>query len=354
MNMIKVLVVDDSAFMRKVISDLLSSDPSIEVVGTARNGEDALNKISKLSPDVVTLDVEMPVMDGLTTLKKIVDHYSLPVIMVSSVTKSGAKQTIEAMQNGAVDFISKPSGSISLDIHRIQGELVEKVKIASQANLPKDFTEQPPIQPDPITPKVPLKSGAKGERKKLISIGTSTGGPKALVEVISKLPKEINAPVLIVQHMPEGFTKSLAERLNKLSELNVKEAETGERIKEGCVYIAPGGHHLKVKKDTEGLYVQLDDETPPTRGHRPSVDEMFNSLTQIEDYEKIAVIMTGMGSDGTNGLLSLKQDESTIAIAESEETCVVFGMPRAAIATTKVDEIVPVNSIAERIVHYLK
>jgi two-component system chemotaxis response regulator CheB len=354
MNNVKVMVVDDSAFMRKVLQDMLSSDPSIEVVGTARNGDDALKKIPKLSPDVITLDVEMPVMDGLTTLKEVVTLYSLPVVMVSSLTKDGTKQTIEAMQNGAVDFVSKPSGPITTKIHDIRDELVLKVKVASHANLHKEYTRTPPVKPNPIATQRSYPIRPLSLDKKVVAIGTSTGGPKALVDVISKLPKEINAPVLIVQHMPEGFTKSLAERLHKLSELDVKEAENGEIVQDGCVYIAPGSYHMRIEENGDGLMIRLDNETPPTKGHRPSVDEMFNSLAQIDTYQKIAVIMTGMGSDGSDGLVSMKRHDNTIAIAEAEETCVVFGMPRAAITTNHVDEIVPLGEIAKRIFHYIK
>ncbi|MCF6410587.1 protein-glutamate methylesterase/protein-glutamine glutaminase [Pseudalkalibacillus salsuginis] len=349
MNQIKVLVVDDSAFMRKVISDLLSGDPSILVVGSARNGEDALRKIPQLTPDVVTLDVDMPVMDGLTTLKKIMEHFAIPVIMLSSVTKAGAAQTIESIQAGAVDFIPKPSGAISLDIHKVQEELLRKVKVASEVKIKDHLAEKKPIA---RYTKEPMEKGLT-KKHKIIAIGTSTGGPKALVEVISNLPDSINVPVLIVQHMPVGFTKSLAERLNKLSSLSVMEAVSGEPLMNNTVYIAPGGYHLKAVHGKNGVVIELDDDTPPNRGHRPSVDEMFYSLSRLKDYQKIAVIMTGMGSDGTEGLLALKKEADTIAIAESEESCVVYGMPRSAIATQKVDEIVHVTEISERIVRYL-
>ncbi|MGP4080209.1 protein-glutamate methylesterase/protein-glutamine glutaminase [Pseudalkalibacillus sp. R45] len=350
MSSIRVMVVDDSAFMRKVISDLLSSDPTIVVAGTARNGEDALKKIPQLSPDVITLDVDMPVMDGLTTLKKIIEQYAIPVIMLSSVTKAGAAQTIEAIQAGAVDFISKPSGAISLDIHKVQAELLNKVKVASAAKV----TRTAEREKGPITSftKKPLNKGLT-KKKKLIAIGTSTGGPKALVEVISNLPDSIEAPVLIVQHMPVGFTKSLAERLNKLSALAVKEAESGEILRNNTVYIAPGGYHLRAIHKQNEIIIELDNHTSPIRGHRPSVDEMFTSLSTVHSYQKIAVIMTGMGTDGTRGLLALKEEEDTIAIAESEESCVVYGMPRSAIATQKVDEVVHVTEISKRIVRYL-
>ncbi|WP_349410517.1 chemotaxis response regulator protein-glutamate methylesterase [Pseudalkalibacillus sp. SCS-8] len=354
MNKIKVLVVDDSAFMRKILTDLLQDDRSIEVVGTARNGQDALEKIPRFNPDVITLDVEMPVMDGLETLKEIIRLHGLPVIMVSSVTQSGAKQTIEAMQQGAIDFIPKPSGSISLDIHKVQNDLIEKVKTVSGITV-KDSSPSITAIEDPVTinQRERASRNEEGDGKKLIAIGTSTGGPKALVDVIANLPKGIASPVLIVQHMPVGFTRSLAERLNKLSELHVKEAEENEEIVNGTVYIAPGGYHLKVRENGDRIYVELDEHTPPTKGHRPSVDEMFMSIAKLKGYQKIAVIMTGMGADGSKGLLSLKEDGRTIAIAESEETCVVFGMPKAAIQTNQVDEIVRVDEISHRIVHHL-
>lgn len=366
MTKIKVLVVDDSAFMRKLIQDFLSEEISIDVIGTARNGKDALKKITELKPHVVTMDVEMPILNGLEALQLIMKEHPIPVVMLSSTTQKGAETTLLAMQYGAVDFIAKPSGAISLDLHKIKDELIQKVVSASKANI-KQLTRDATL-PKIATPQTanyskieltkPLnrytfeKSIASTE-KKLVCIGTSTGGPRALQQVITKLPGDIKAPIFVVQHMPAGFTKSLANRLNSLSEVTVKEAEDGEMVQNGVVYIAPGGFHLRVREIGTVLKIQLDQTTPPRSGHRPSVDEMFESISLIKDYTKISVIMTGMGSDGSKGLIELKKHGAVVAIAESEETSIVYGMPKAAVATNLIDEVHNVESIAQTIMKYV-
>lgn len=360
MKKIKVLVVDDSAFMRKMISDFLSQDSRIEVVGTARNGKDALIKMIEFYPDVITLDVEMPIMSGLEALKKIMSENPLPVVMLSSTTKEGAENTVLSMQYGAVDFIAKPSGAISLDLYKVKNEIISKVIFASQANLKglKNFHQEIeiPISKQQLNVKNTTtlnlhKQTTNNTQKKIICIGTSTGGPRALQEVLTKLPKNINAPILIVQHMPPGFTKSLASRLDSLSEIHVKEAEDGEIIQRGTAYIAPGGYHLKVKKIGFAFAIKID-HSPIRNGHRPSVDVLFKSVSEMNQYKKLAVIMTGMGTDGAEGLKALKQSGELTAIAESKETSIIFGMPKAAIDTNVVDEIVNLNTIAETIVKY--
>ncbi|TKC18675.1 protein-glutamate methylesterase/protein-glutamine glutaminase [Robertmurraya kyonggiensis] len=364
MQKIKVLIVDDSAFMRKLIQDFLSEHPSIEVISTARNGEDALKKIKTLSPDVVTMDVEMPVLNGIEALKKIMNEHPVPVLMLSSTTKQGAENTIQAMALGAIDFIAKPSGAISLDLYKVKEELIQKVISASKANLTQlskdsnDDCVKRTIPPSEECSKIERKGPLSGTRektisKKLICIGTSTGGPRALQQVVTRLPKNIDVPVFIVQHMPAGFTKSLAERLNSLSECIVKEAVDGEIAERGTIYIAPGGFHLTVKEMGTSLKIQLDDVTPPRGGHRPSVDVMFESISDIKTYSKIAVIMTGMGSDGSQGLIELKKTGVVTAIAESQETSIVYGMPKAAAATKLVDEVQNVEKIAETILRYI-
>jgi two-component system, chemotaxis family, protein-glutamate methylesterase/glutaminase len=339
-RMIKVLVVDDSAFMRKLITDILTSEQKIEVIGTARNGEDCLVKLKTLKPDVITMDVEMPIMNGLDALKEVIALYKLPVIMLSSTTKEGATNTISAMQYGAVDFITKPSGAISLDLHKVKDEIVSKVLQASKANITHLVK---PLQTQKISynrtivdSKKELGSSTRFEQRKLVCIGTSTGGPRALQHVLTKLPSQFPAPILIVQHMPAGFTKSLAKRLDTISNIEVKEAENGEILRNGVAYIAPGGHHLKIKEIGTSVAIQIDD-SGLRNGHRPSVDVMFESVTQLSNYKKIAVIMTGMGSDGAKGLVQLKQSGETIAITESEQTSVVYGMPKVAIETNLVD-----------------
>lgn len=350
MKKIRVLVVDDSAFMRKVISDLLMDDQLIEVVATARNGEDALDKLKTFNPDVMTLDVEMPVMNGIETLKRVMKEHPLPVIMISSVTKEGTANTLLAMELGAVDFITKTSGGISLDLHKIKMELIEKVKLASKVNVVSSKIKKKPVQAG--RPIIQYRLERQKSDKKLIAIGTSTGGPKALQKVLTQLPKGIEAPILIVQHMPQGFTKSLAERLNRLCEISVKEAADGDVLKNGTAYIAPGGLHMKVQKIGENLTIKCD-ETALRRGHRPSVDVLFESIAKISGYEVIAVIMTGMGNDGSDGLIALKQNVNCFAVAESEESSVVFGMPKAAINTNFVDEVAHLEDISDSIIRMI-
>lgn len=356
---INVLVVDDSAFMRKIISDFLSSDNRIEVIDTARNGEDALKKIKGNPPDVVTLDVEMPIMNGLDTLREIMGSHPLPVVMLSSTTHEGAENTLTAIEFGAVDFIEKPSGAISLDLYKVRDELIEKVINASEANLTKLRPKQDRVKEEGL--RYQNKRGhvqdavspAHVNKKKLICIGTSTGGPKALQEVLVNIPKRINAPILIVQHMPRGFTKSLASRLNSICDIQVKEAEHGEILQNGVAYIAPGGFHMKIKKLGSALTIHID-QSMTRNGHRPSVDVLFESVNEISGYEKIAVIMTGMGTDGSHVLSTMKATGDVKIIAESQDSCIVYGMPKAAVATNSVDVIVGLEQISEMIMKYVK
>jgi two-component system, chemotaxis family, protein-glutamate methylesterase/glutaminase len=359
---IRVLIVDDSAFMRKLISDFLSEHPEIEVIGSARNGEDAVKKFREMRPDVITLDVEMPKLNGLDVLKIIMQERPLPVVMLSSTTKEGADTTLQAIQAGAVDFVAKPSGSISIDLHKVKTELIQKVLSASKANLSKINSQHEPrtvrkqlsiaIEPEKKPAEALYNRRFSQESKKIVCIGTSTGGPRALQQVLTSLPKDICVPVLVVQHMPPGFTKSLASRLDSLSEITVKEAEDGELLQKGTAYIAPGGFHLEVKSVGPALAISLS-QSPPRNGHRPSVDVMFESVSTIQNYSKIAVIMTGMGADGSKGLVELKKNGMVKAIAESQDTSIVFGMPKAAIATNMVDEVANVDHIADTIMNYI-
>ncbi|MBY0120675.1 chemotaxis response regulator protein-glutamate methylesterase [Bacillus sp. S/N-304-OC-R1] len=363
MRQINVLVVDDSAFMRKLISDFLAENPLIKVIGTARNGKDGLKKVKELNPDVVTMDVEMPLLNGLDAVKKIMEEHPVPVIMLSSTTKAGAENTVIAIENGAFDFIAKPSGAISLDLHKIKEELVRKVILASKIsrkqliNLAsnRNFSsihEERYSKIEPSESSKIIKISEDHYTRKVICIGTSTGGPRALQKVLTKLPSNMDAGILIVQHMPAGFTKSLADRLDSLCDISVKEAIDGEIVKKGTAYIAPGGLHLKVKQSGADLIIQLD-KSEPKNGHRPAVDVLFESVSEIKEYKKIAVIMTGMGSDGTKGLITMKETGTVTAIAESQETSIVFGMPKAAISTRLVDEIQDVEKIADCIMKHV-
>lgn len=350
---IRVLVADDSALMRKLISDIINNDPFLEVAATARNGEDALKKVLALKPDVVTLDIEMPIMDGLAALERIMKEHPVPVIMLSALTRSGTTATITALQKGAVDFIAKPSGSISIDIDNVRQEIINKVKIAAevrvgvpenQTRLIKEKTEDKPLEQEQRVQ--PLR----GDSFSLVAVGTSTGGPKALHEVLSNLPLDLNSSILIVQHMPPRFTNSLAQRLNSVSAYNVKEAENGECVKKGWAYIAPGDYHMEVSM-RNGKYVINLSQSPTVNGHRPSVDVLFYSAAKLT-VKKIGVIMTGMGSDGALGLKAMKES-GAYTIAENQDTSVVYGMPKVAAGLGIVDYEVPLYRIADYIVQVL-
>jgi len=343
-----VLVVDDSALMRKVISDMLNEDPEIEVVGTARDGYDAIKKIMELKPDVVTLDLEMPRLDGLNTLGYIMSETPLPVIMLSSYTREGAEATLKALDYGAFDFVPKPSGPISLDIRKVKEELIKKIKAAYKADLSRlKF-----LLPREGKRVKRVEKPAPTKVKIAVAIGSSTGGPRALQEVIPKLPSDIKAGILIVQHMPPGFTKSLAERLDSLSSISVKEAVEGDLLKEGLALIAPGDYHMIVSRSGYDVKIGLNQD-PPVWGVRPSVDVMMLSVAEIFRGKTVGVILTGMGRDGARGMRKIKE-YGGITIAEDKSTCVVFGMPKAAIDEGAADIVVPVNRIAEEIIKAVK
>ncbi|MFD2704787.1 protein-glutamate methylesterase/protein-glutamine glutaminase [Salibacterium lacus] len=323
--MIRVLVVDDSAFMRKLISDYINEEPGMTAAGTARNGKDALEKARTGSFDVITLDVEMPEMDGMEALRSIMETCPHPVIMVSSLTTKGAEQTISALELGAVDFLAKPSGSISLDLHHVKEEMVEKIRTAAQVDVKKKSAPSTAgmqvMQDEP--------DGISLDGRKTVAVATSTGGPKALQVLLSGLPENFPAPVFIVQHMPPAFTQSLAGRLDQLSPLHVKEARDGEIAQAGTVYIAPGGRHLAVRRMGRSLITEVLD-TPPVNGHRPSADVLFSSLAGIDGFSHVGVVLTGMGSDGASGLAEMKKAQDCLLITESQRTSIVYGMPKAA------------------------
>jgi two-component system chemotaxis response regulator CheB len=342
MAKIKVLIVDDSAFMRKILTDIMTEDDRLEVVGTAKNGEDALNQIRKLQPDLVTLDVEMPVMDGITALEHIVKEFKIPVVMLSSLTRAGADLTIKALEIGAVDFITKPTSIFKINTDEIKQTLIEKVIGASKVSISKVSSAK--IQ----TFAKPKKEVHTGRLKNIIAIGTSTGGPRALQSVVPLIPGNVDGSILIVQHMPVGFTKSLAERLNSMSEIDIKEAEHGDVLKAGCGYLAPGGYQMEVIQRGGNYVIQLDD-SKVVSGHRPSVDAMLDSIVNQNIRNTIAVIMTGMGSDGTKGLKRLKDNGKVRIIAQDEESCVVYGMPGSAVKADTVDVEVPLNKITNEI-----
>lgn len=346
MAKIKILIVDDSAFMRKILTDILNDSPDIEVLGTARNGKEAIEKVRVLKPDIVTLDVEMPVMDGITALKYIVKEFSIPVVMLSSLTHEGAELTLEALEIGAVDFIPKPTSIFKINTDEIKANLIETIIASSKISSAK-------VNKIRVAPRIRSKAttGATKSTKlnKIITIGTSTGGPRALQSVVPLIPGNIEGAVLIVQHMPVGFTKSLADRLNSMSEIDVKEAEHGDILKPGCGYLAPGGYQMLVVKKRNNYIIELDN-SKLVSGHRPSVDATLYSIVEQNIRNVIAVIMTGMGADGADGLLKLKNNGKVKIIAQDEETCVVYGMPGSAVKNNSVDTIVPLNKITSEII----
>lgn len=347
--MVRVLIVDDSLFARKILTDILSSDDDILVVGEAKNGKEALEKIPVLKPDLITLDIVMPVMDGIVTLEKIVSQYNLPVIMVSNLTQEDAILTLEALDKGAIDFIPKPKNIFSLNKQIIRTQIIDKIKMAAKCNVnvkPIMRALDDAVKESP-TSKSSLKDSKDGFDY-IIAIGSSTGGPKALQQVIPLLPKDINASIVIVQHMPPKFTKSLAERLNNISNINVKEGEDGDILTKGNCYIAPGDFHMEVVQRGNDYVIRLNKDEP-IKGLRPSVDVLMNSVAKLDGINKIGVIMTGMGADGSKGIISLKKSNG-FTIAQDEESSVIFGMPKAAINTNCIDKIVPLNHIADEII----
>jgi two-component system chemotaxis response regulator CheB len=345
----KVLVVDDSAFMRKVLSDLFAAESDFTVLDTARNGKEAVDKVKRLKPDVVTMDVEMPVMDGITALDTIMREFPVPVVMVSSLTRAGADATLKALERGAVDFVAKTAGPIS-SIEKIRTEILAKCRAAAKANVRLLVRPPSPPQSQPQPPSPPAFAPSLDE--KIVAIGTSTGGPRALQEVITRLPGNLPCPVVIVQHMPPGFTRSLSERLNSLSALTVKEAENGDVLRPGLAVVAPGDFHMGLVREGARTIVRLHQE-PPIGGHRPSVDPTMEAVARIYGPRATGVILTGMGHDGSRGMKAIK-DNRGFTIAEDQSTTVVFGMPKAAIELGVVDRVVPLPGIAGEIVKHLQ
>jgi len=346
MNKVKVLVVDDSAFMRKAISTMLDKDPLIEVVGTAKNGQEALDKIKELNPDVVTLDIEMPVMDGLTALRHILMECPRPVLMVSSLTKEGAEATFKALELGAVDYIPKQLSKVSLEIVKIEKELQEKVKtIAKKKGIIK-VRRRKGEEAVKIT-----KFEGKCQKRDLVGIGVSTGGPMAVQQVLTKLDKNFPAPILIAQHMPEAFTGPFAKRLDEICKISVKEAENGEVIKPGVAYIARGGYHLRIIQKVSKIELEVS-KKPEDALYKPSANELIRSIALGVGKRAVGVILTGMGNDGLEGIKELKKRGGRV-LAQSKKTCVVYGMPRAIVEAKLADEVVDIGDMAEAITRNL-
>ncbi|MBI9073625.1 MAG: chemotaxis response regulator protein-glutamate methylesterase [Melioribacteraceae bacterium] len=347
MSKVNILIVDDSAFMRKSLSIMLSSEPDFEIVGTAQNGLEGYELACKLKPDIVTLDIEMPVMDGLSALKKIMKDAPTSVIMVSSLTTEGADSTLKALELGAVDFISKEMSFVSINIKNIKEDLIKKIKaIHRQKVFKRTLTSLRSKQGAAPRQTGKLRSLPR-QNYSAIALGISTGGPLSLQKVIPKLKADINCPIFIVQHMPPKFTKSLSDRLDSMSKLKVKEAENNELVKKGVVYIAPGGFHMTLNKSGSGISIKID-ENPASTLHRPSVNVMMNSVVSHYGKKTLGIIMTGMGKDGLEGIIKLKE-LGGYTIAQDEESCVVYGMPKAIVDAGMADVVVSLEKISETI-----
>lgn len=380
MEKVRVIVVDDSAFMRKAISDMIESCADFEVIAKFRDGRELVEKVDKFNPDLITLDVHMRDLDGLATLKELKRMgKNYPIIMLSSATTEGSELTLECLDNGAITFITKPSGSISLDIDKVKERLIDEIKgITSNIRVDKSsnihmrqiasnkeseienkindrrvnthFSQRKEIDnSEKPSPMINNKVIPKNKKIDAVVIGASTGGPKALQQVLTKLPANLNVPVFVVQHMPEGFKKVFAERLNKVCNLNVTEAEDGMSINRNTIYIAKGGSHMIIDSS---IRVSLNKE-PSIWGVRPAVDKLFESASKVYGGNLLSVVLTGMGKDGAEGSKRIK-DCGGITISEDKSTCTIYGMPKAAYETGKIDLVLPLDQICNKIAEIVK
>ncbi|WP_147821756.1 protein-glutamate methylesterase/protein-glutamine glutaminase [Salidesulfovibrio onnuriiensis] len=345
--MIKVVVVDDSAFMRKAISTMLDKDPEISVVASARNGQEGLELIRKHDPDVVTMDIEMPVMDGLTALRQVMMEMPRPVLMVSSLTTEGAEATLKAMELGAVDFIPKQLSKVSLDIVKIEQDLIDRVKTVARRKMrhvpPRAVVARPSAAPA-AAPSVRPSGSIKRD---VVAIGVSTGGPPAVQKVLSALPADFPAAIVIAQHMPAAFTGPFAKRLDNVSAITVKEAEPGDVLKPGHAFVAPGGKHIVLDQKVSRVDVVVT-ENPKEALYKPSANVLISSVAQAVGRRGLGVILTGMGNDGMEGIRALKEKGGR-ALAQSDATCVVYGMPKAIVDAELSDEIIDIDNMADAI-----
>lgn len=341
--MINVLVVDDSALMRKMIKDILEQDSDIKVIGTASDGALAIKKIQELKPDVITLDLEMPELDGIEVIQKLKNIYAeLPKIIILSA-QSSAEKSLEALELGAIDFIAKPSGNISLDLKKISKDIISKIKSATQI---KRITID-------IPKTKPKKTKFSSTRKKIIVIAASTGGPQTLEALLKQIPQNIPAPILIVQHMPAGFTNAFAKRLNKICEIEVREAVNHDELKDGVALIAPGGYHMELIADVEGFEGEiLLNQKPSELGVRPNANRLFKSVTKIFKDNTIGIILTGMGNDGTEGAREIKNNKGLI-ISQSEKTSIIYGMPKSVAEQNLTDMILDLENMPVAILQAL-
>lgn len=343
-NKIRVLVVEDSFLMRKIITDIINSDSKLEVVAEARDGKEALDKIYSLKPDVITLDINLPVVDGIQVLTEVMKKQPTRIIMLSAYSRTGTSATISALELGAVDFIAKPSGEISLDLPKLKDEIIAKIKLASRIEINK-------VSVNPISTVSRPESKSQNIRK-VVVIGASTGGPRALLQVMKDIPAGLPATFLVVQHMPEGFTLSFAERISWQSEVKVKEAEEGDIITADKAFIAPTGTHMVLERYEEQVKIRLSSD-PLVNFVRPSVDVTMISAVEVFGKDVIGVVLTGMGKDGLAGSRKIKENGGFIII-QNEETSVVWGMPKMVYRAGLADKVLPISDISGAIVESIK
>ncbi len=336
---IEVLVVDDSPLMQRLITRLIESDPAIRVIDTASDGVEAVQKTAAYHPDVVTLDIEMPQLNGLGALQMIMERTPTPVVMVSAMDE--ADTVMRALELGAVDFVSKPSGTVSIDLYKVRDEMIRKIKLATFTRPRRGVqVERPGALPRaPRTEMMGVRSG----KPRIVAVGASTGGPRAIGELVTALPPELPVTICVVQHMPIGFTRSFAERLDRQCSLHVVEAEEGQVVEPGGVYVAPGGSHMVLARQGERLVVALT-QAPAVHSVRPSIDVLMQSVADVGGRDTLGILLTGMGSDGVEGLAAIKAAGGT-TIVQDRETSTIFGMPRAAIQRGVADQILPLSQI---------
>ncbi|MGN0401010.1 MAG: chemotaxis response regulator protein-glutamate methylesterase [Acetatifactor sp.] len=349
----KILIVDDSALMRRVLCDIINEDQRFQVVAVASNGLEALELLKENQYDAVVLDVNMPKMNGIQVLQELKkNRIPAKVMMASTDTLEGAQVTLDALELGALDFIQKPGSAFGCKVDDFKGEFLNTLYAVANGNAPvfeQEEKKHQNIRTTAVITEAIKKSAARVPGNKIVAIASSTGGPKALQSVIPRLPADLDAPILIVQHMPKGFTASLAERLNELSAIGVKEAREGEELHKGMVYVAMGGMHMNVKSMGGRCTIHYSDE-PSREGVKPSANYMYESLAGSCYDKVICVVMTGMGADGTEGIKNLKAGKHVHVISQSEESCTVYGMPKAIVNSGLADQVVPLEQIAQEII----
>ncbi|WP_374319587.1 chemotaxis response regulator protein-glutamate methylesterase [Aquabacterium sp.] len=353
----RVVVVDDSALVRSLLTEIINRQPDMECVGAASDPYVAREMIRNLNPDVITLDVEMPRMDGIDFLSKLMRLRPMPVVMVSTLTERGADVTLKALELGAIDFVAKPKIGVADGLRQLQDDITDKIRIASKARISRHLNPPPAAAsagspaPAAAAPRTTLSSIGRLSTEKIIFIGASTGGTEATKEVLMTLPADCPA-VVITQHMPPGFTRNYANRLNGLCKISVKEASDGERILPGHAYIAPGGLHLSVERSGANYIARVQDGDPVNR-HKPSVEVLFKSAARVVGPNALGIMLTGMGADGAKAMREMR-DAGAYCVAQDEATCVVFGMPREAINAGAVNEVLPLGKIAQHMLDHLR